>query len=155
MIVHVILCLNEREWFRKRKRKRLINQEDHVSELTFNFHGALSILTFSENEFTLFTKKSKRKTKKKKRKKRWNKEKEKKRKKSFYLSPHVRKVNFVWPCENLSFDTSLYKLMLRVLISRLWSQIFINVSWKIVGQKICKRLINNKHNIACLIIMKE
>ena len=66
MIVHVILCLNEREWFRKRKRKRLINQEDQVSELTFNFHGALSILTFFENEFTLFTKEKQKKNKEKK-----------------------------------------------------------------------------------------
>ena len=63
MIVHVILCLNERERFKK---KETINQEDQNSELTFNFHGALSILTFSENELTIFTKKSKRKTKKKK-----------------------------------------------------------------------------------------
>ena len=67
MIAHVILCLNEREIEKKEKRKKreMINQEDQILELTFNFHGALSILTFSENEFTLFTKKRKRKTKKK------------------------------------------------------------------------------------------
>ena len=46
-------------------------------ELTFNFHGAFSILTFFENEFILFTKKSKRK-KRKKRKKKEKKRKEKK-----------------------------------------------------------------------------
>ena len=68
MIAHVILCLNERE-IKKRKKKETINQEDQISELTFNFHGALSILTFSENVLTIFTKKSKRKTKKKKEKK--------------------------------------------------------------------------------------
>ena len=76
MIVHVILCLNERETEKKEKRKRkenerkIINQEDQISELTFNFHGALSILTFSENELTIFTKKGeiRRKEKKKKRK---------------------------------------------------------------------------------------
>ena len=44
MIVHVILCLNERE-IQKKKRKEN-NQKDQISELTFNFHGALSILTF-------------------------------------------------------------------------------------------------------------
>ena len=45
--------------------------------MTFNFHGALSILTFFENELTLFTEKIKRKTKKEKK----GKEKKKKRKK--------------------------------------------------------------------------
>ena len=68
--MHVILCLNEREIEKKEKerekerRKKIINQEDQISELTFNFHRALSILTFSENKFTLFTKKNKRKRKK-------------------------------------------------------------------------------------------
>ena len=46
----------------------MINREDKISELTFNFHGALSTLAFSENELTIFTKKNK--TKKKKEKKR-------------------------------------------------------------------------------------
>ena len=64
MIAHVILCLNEREIEKKEKKRKAINQEDQISELTFNFHGALSILTFFENELTLFTEKSKRKTKK-------------------------------------------------------------------------------------------
>ena len=124
------------EWERDKKRekkreKETINQEHLISRLTFNFHGALSILTFSENELTIFTKKSKReKTKQKKERKKEKKERKKrkekrvnlrkkeKKKKSFCLSPHVRKVNLVWPCENLSFDTSLHKLMLMVLISR-------------------------------------
>ena len=63
-----------RERFKKKKRKRkenerkIIDQEDQMLELTFNFHGALSILTFSENEFTLFTKKSKKKKEKKEKK---------------------------------------------------------------------------------------
>ena len=83
MIAHVILCLNEREIEKKKREKReTINQEDQISELTFNFHGALSILTFFENELTLFTEKSKRKTKKRrKEKKKEKKEKKKKRKK--------------------------------------------------------------------------
>ena len=72
MIVHIILCLNEREI--EKKEKKIINQEDQISELTFNFHGALSILTFSKNELTIFTKKSKRKTKKKRKKRRKKKE---------------------------------------------------------------------------------
>ena len=29
------------------------------------------------------------------------------------------------------------------------------MSWKIVGQKIRKELINNKHKVACLVITKE
>ena len=69
MIAHVILWLNEREIEEKKKKRReekTINREDQISELTFNFYGALSILTFSKNELTIFTKKSKRKIKKKK-----------------------------------------------------------------------------------------
>ena len=62
--MHVILCLNEREI----EKKETINQEDQISELTFNFHGALSILTFYKNDLTLFTKKNKRKAKEKKEK---------------------------------------------------------------------------------------
>ena len=49
-------------------RKKTINQEDQISELTFIFHGALSILTFSENKFTLFTKKKQKKKNKEKNK---------------------------------------------------------------------------------------
>ena len=83
MIAHVILCLNERE-IEKRKRKEIINRDDQISKLIFNFSRALSILTFSENELTIFTEKSKRKTKKrrkeKKRKKKRKKEKEKEKK---------------------------------------------------------------------------
>ena len=79
-------------------------------ELTFNFVRALPILTFYENELTLFTEKnkenkSKRKTKngekEKKEKKRekkievkQGKKKKKKERKTFCLNPHVRKVNF-------------------------------------------------------------
>ena len=59
------------EWERdrkkeKRKKRETINQEDQISELTFNFHGALLILTFYENELTLFTEKSREKKKEKK-----------------------------------------------------------------------------------------
>ena len=68
MIAHVILCLNERE-IEKKKKEKIINQEDQISELTFNFHGALLILTFSENKLTIFIKKSKKKNKKRKKRK--------------------------------------------------------------------------------------
>ena len=46
MIVHVILCLNEREIEKKEKEEKMINREDQISELTFNFHRALSISAF-------------------------------------------------------------------------------------------------------------
>ena len=57
MIMHVILCLNEREIKKKEKKEKkkkekkreTINQEDQILELTFNFHGTLLILTFYEN----------------------------------------------------------------------------------------------------------
>ena len=87
MIAHVILWLNEREIEEKKKKRReekTINREDQISELTFNFYGALSILTFSENELTILTKKSKKKG-----------ELRKKKKKSFCLSSNIRKVNLV------------------------------------------------------------
>ena len=84
-----------RERFKKKK-KRKIGQEDQMLELTFNFPRALPILTFYENELTLFTEenkenKSKRKTKKwgerkKKKKNRGEtrgKKRKKKREKSF------------------------------------------------------------------------
>ena len=61
--------MREREIEKKRKKKRekeTINQEDQISRLTFNFYGALLILTCSKNELTLFTKKNKRKAKEKK-----------------------------------------------------------------------------------------
>ena len=63
----------ERDLGKKRENERKkICQEDQMLELTFNFHGALSILTFSKNELTFFhqekQKKSKRKKIKKKRK---------------------------------------------------------------------------------------
>ena len=60
----------ERDWEKKEKKKRKWKkkffQEDQMLELTFNFHGVLSILTFSKNKLTLFTKKHKRKAKEKK-----------------------------------------------------------------------------------------
>ena len=62
MIMHVILCLNEREIPKKKNIKKI----GQMLELTFNFHVALSILTFSKNELTLFTKKNKIKAKEKK-----------------------------------------------------------------------------------------
>ena len=60
----------ERERDSKKKRKnRKISQEDQISVLTFNFHGALSISNFL-NELTVFTKKKGKRKKKKKREKR-------------------------------------------------------------------------------------
>ena len=93
MIAHVILCLNEREIEKKKREKReTINQEDQISELTFNFHGALSILNFSENELTIFIKKSKIKTKKEEKKSEIRrKEKKERKEKSFCLSPMSKK----------------------------------------------------------------
>ena len=101
MIAHVILYLNEKEIEKRKEKKReTINQEDQISELTFNFHGALSILTFSENEFTLFTKKSKRKKNKEEKKKgkrrRKNKgemrkkKRKKKKEKILFVPPYLR-----------------------------------------------------------------
>ena len=55
MIMHVALCLNERERFKKKG----VGKEDQMLELTFNFPRALPILTFFENELTIFTKKKK------------------------------------------------------------------------------------------------
>ena len=83
IILHVILCLNEREIEEQKEKmkRKIIYQEDQMFELTFNFHGALSILTFSKNKLTLFTKKNKRKAKEKKTKKRENKRENKKKKK--------------------------------------------------------------------------
>ena len=66
-----------RERFKK-KEKRKIGQEDQMLELTFNFVRALPILTFYENELTLFTEKNKENKSKRKTK---NGEKEKKKKK--------------------------------------------------------------------------
>ena len=90
-------------------------------KLTFNFHGALSILTLLKMSSPYSPRKSQRKKKKGKKKievKRGERKERQKREKTFCLSSHVRKVNFKWPFENLSFDTSLHKLMLMVLISK-------------------------------------
>ena len=50
MIAHVILCLNETEIEKRKKKenrkKKIINREDQISELTFNFYGALSTSAF-------------------------------------------------------------------------------------------------------------
>ena len=56
-IVHVTLRLNERERFKKKKEKKRVGKEDQMLELTFHFPRALPILTFYENELTLFTEK--------------------------------------------------------------------------------------------------
>ena len=66
IIMHVILRLNEREI---QKNKKENNQEDQISELTFNFHGALSILTFLKMSSPYSPRKAKRKKRKKEREK--------------------------------------------------------------------------------------
>ena len=53
MIMHVILCLNERERFKKKKRKekgrkKKIGQEDQMLELIFNFRSDTFNLSFSK-----------------------------------------------------------------------------------------------------------
>ena len=85
MIAHVILCLNEREIEKKEKEEKMINWEDQISELTFNFYGALSILTFSENELAIFTKKSKRKIKKRSEMRR-----KEKKEKLLFIPPYLK-----------------------------------------------------------------
>ena len=99
MIVHVILCLNEGERFRKKKKRKKFGQEDQMLKLTFNFHGALSILTILKMSSPYSPRKSQRKKKEKKRKKEnrgetRRKKRKKKERKTFCLNPHVRKVNF-------------------------------------------------------------
>ena len=71
-------------------------------KLTFNFHGALSILTLLKMSSPYSPRKSQRKKKKRKKERkkenrgetRRKKRKKKKERKTFCLNPHVRKVNF-------------------------------------------------------------
>ena len=74
-------CYLMLEWERdsKKKKREKFGQEDHMLKLTFNFHGALSILTFYENELTLFTEKIKKTKAKEKQKMGRKKKKRKKR----------------------------------------------------------------------------
>ena len=98
-------------------------------ELTFNFHGALSILIFSENELTIFTKKNKeKKERRKKMKKKEIKWGEKKRKKK-----RKKRKTFFWA--HMSEKSILCGVNLKILISKFSSY----ESWKIVGQKTRKR----------------
>ena len=120
-------CYLMLEWEREieKKEEKMINREDQISELTFNFHGALSTSAFLKWAPHIHQEKQKKKIKKKEKKKkkkdRGETRRKKKKKEKLCLSPYVRKINFVWPYKNLSFDTSLDKLMLRVLISKLLS----------------------------------
>ena len=68
MIVHVILCLNEREIQKKKKKREKFGQEDQMLKLTFNFHGALSILTLLKMSSPYSPRKSQRKKRKKREK---------------------------------------------------------------------------------------
>ena len=64
-------------------------------KLTFNFHGALSILTLLKMSSPYSPRKSPRKKKEKKnRGETRGKKRKKKKRKSFCLNAHVRKVNF-------------------------------------------------------------
>ena len=78
--------------------------------MTFNFHGALSISTFFENELTLFTEKSKRKIKKEKKGK--EKKKRKKREKEGEIRRNKRKEKllFVPPYLRSQFLCDLLKI---------------------------------------------
>ena len=103
MIMYVILCLNEREIEEKKRKwkeneRKIICQEDQMLELTFNFHEALSILTFSKMSSPYSPRKAKKKRKKKRKKEKkkkrkiemkWGerKKKERKERKAFCLCP--------------------------------------------------------------------
>ena len=81
MIMHVILRLNEREIQKK-------NQENQILELTFNFLGALSILTLLKMSSPYSPRKKERKKKEKKREIKENRgETRIKKKKSFLFEP--------------------------------------------------------------------
>ena len=70
MIVHVILCLNEREIQKKKEKKRkTIGQEDQILELTFDFLSGTFNLSFSKMN-SPWSPKPKAKEKQRKRKKR-------------------------------------------------------------------------------------
>ena len=79
-----------RERFKKNRKEN--NQEDQISELTLNFHGALSILTFSKMSSPYSPRKAKRKKREKKRENRGEtrrkKRKKKKREKLLFEPPH-------------------------------------------------------------------
>ena len=101
IIVHVILCLNEREI--KKKKREKFGQEDQMLKLTFNFHGALSILTLLKMSSPYSPRKSQRKKKEKKRKKREKRKikvkrgetkKRKKTEKNFLFEPSCQKSQF-------------------------------------------------------------
>ena len=69
MIVHVILCLNEREIEKKKRkekeRRKKISQEDQMLELTFDFPLGTFNLSFSKmNSPCSLKNKQKRKEKK-------------------------------------------------------------------------------------------
>ena len=69
MIVHVILCLNERE-IQKKKEKRKIRSRGSDVKIDFQFSwGSINLNSF-ENELTVFTKKITKKKERKKREKR-------------------------------------------------------------------------------------
>ena len=70
MIVHVILCLNEREIQKKEKEKerKIIHQENQISKLTFNFLEHFQSQLFLKMN-SPYSPRKKEKKKRKKRKK--------------------------------------------------------------------------------------
>ena len=83
--MHAILCLNEREIYKKKRKKNIL-------ELTFNFLLGTFNLSFFGNKFTIFFKKEKKKEKIKRRMKK--KRKKRKKKRNVFISiPMFEKVN--------------------------------------------------------------
>ena len=100
MIISLLwLCMLSYAWMRERKEKKekeekMINREDQISELTFNFHGALSTSAFLKWASHIHQEKQKKEKKRRKRKievKRGERKKRKKREKSFVWAPMSEK----------------------------------------------------------------
>ena len=122
------LCMLSYAWMKERFKKyererKIIGQEDQMLELTFNFHGALSILIFFwkwAHHIQQEKQKEKRKKKEEKKKNRGEmrkKKRKKEKKKGFCLSPHVRKVNIAWPLWEL-----IFWLMMISKFSSMWAE---------------------------------
>ena len=132
-----------------------------MSELTFIFpSGTFKTLVFLKwihlvhQEKQKKNKEENKEENKKGKRRRKNRGKWGKRKKLLFVPPYLRS----------QFCVTLWKLIFWYLSSQInadginfetLKKFSIYVSWKIVGQKTRKWLINNKHNVACLIITKE
>ena len=101
MIIHVILCLNEREIQKKRKRK-IIGQEDQMLEMTFDSPLGTFNLSFSKMNSPYSPKAKVKEWKKKKKKKKKNrgemrrkKRKKEKREKLLFVPPYLKSKFYV------------------------------------------------------------